>query len=169
MSYTNLRKTPNPLAPTPTRIIPDELAGQLGSGLAFSPIYNNNSWFISDGVEKVKQSMTCILLTPIGCRLDQPDFGSMIPFLVFERENTVLAKELDLYTRQALNRWEPRITVINTKVDFGESAASIGVFFKVNGTAATEFLNVPIFYNTPAGTFENPSTFTVGGKQILHP
>jgi phage baseplate assembly protein W len=163
---TTLQIRPNPLKPTPVKQVSEDIQQTLGSGLSFHQPQENN-FFFATGLEKIRQSMIAILLTPIGSHLGRPDFGSMLPFLVFERENLALQKEIEIYTKQALNKWEPRITVISTQSEFMENAVNVVVLYKINGTNATQYLSVPIYFNANVGSYENPRQFTVGGRPLF--
>lgn len=75
--------------------------------------FNTNELF-----ERLDQSIYLILSTKIGERFFLPDFGSNLYLLVFENDSNIFRDLADYYIRDALGKWEPRITVLS--VDIGE-------------------------------------------------
>lgn len=99
--------TVGPLSETVKRVI--------GSGVsfpfAFSSRGRSRQLSLERGIEKIHQSIHMILATRPGERIYLPEFGSKLPDLVFEPEDEILYDQLFLYTVEALNRWEKRISV----------------------------------------------------------
>lgn len=96
----------------------DAFNSKIGKGLKLdgmmsptkgTPEYNT-------GIERINQSIKNILDTRQGERFFLPDFGSKLHLLLFER-NTYLFQDLaELYIREALSIWEPRITILNITI-----------------------------------------------------
>jgi len=59
-----------------------------------------------------QSSMIMILGTAPGERLMLPEFGSNLPFLVFEPNDELLVREVQEETATALQRWDPNIVVV---------------------------------------------------------
>lgn len=57
-------------------------------------------------------SIIAILLTPIGTRIMLPEFGSRLPEMVFEVNDTLLQEQIRSYVGDAVARWEPRVRVV---------------------------------------------------------
>lgn len=66
----------------------------------------------------IKSSIRMILGTTYGERLYIPDFGSRIRQLLFEPNDFVLEGQLKVEVEDALTKWEPRITLEETLVQF---------------------------------------------------
>ena len=73
-------------------------------------IYYNDAVAMSDGIEEIKESITRILLTNRGERVNNPDFGADIQALLFENYLTIDG-ELENKIYLAISRWEPRVMV----------------------------------------------------------
>lgn len=61
-------------------------------------------------------SIVNILLTPIGTRIMLPEFGSMVPSMVFEPNDDLLMQMCRAYVFDAINRWEPRVQISRADV-----------------------------------------------------
>ena len=72
------------------------------------------------GGEKVGQSIRLILSTAPGERLMLPDFGCGVHDLVFEPNTEALRSAIQHRVREALIQWEPRIDVLDVRVDAPE-------------------------------------------------
>lgn len=64
------------------------------------------------GRMKIQDSIFLILSTRPGERFFNPLFGSRLPLLVFEPYDDILKQDLIQETADAVDRWEPRITVV---------------------------------------------------------
>lgn len=91
---------------------------KVGRGLKLDGMISPRLGSLDDntGIERINQSIKCILSTRIGERFFLPDFGSKLHLLLFERNNYILQDLADLYVREALKLWEPRITVVNVTI-----------------------------------------------------
>jgi phage baseplate assembly protein W len=65
----------------------------------------------ANGITKINESIHLILTTRPGERIMNPEFGSRIMDLVFEPNDAILQDLLYLYTAEALQRWERRISL----------------------------------------------------------
>lgn len=73
----------------------------------------------ANGLDKIQASIRDILMTRPGERMMQPEYGSRLFDLVFEPNDPVTYKLLEIYAVDALKRWERRIRV--TGVNFFEN------------------------------------------------
>jgi phage baseplate assembly protein W len=69
------------------------------------------------GEEKIRQSIWLILGTAPGERQMRPEFGCGIHDLVFAANTATLHSLVQQQVREALVRWEPRIDVLDVRVD----------------------------------------------------
>jgi phage baseplate assembly protein W len=83
----------------------------LGRGWSFPLTLDMGAvqWAIGD--DSIRQAVLIILQTGLGERVLAPTFGSRLSELVFSPVNQATMKLAELYTRQALEQWEPRIDV----------------------------------------------------------
>jgi phage baseplate assembly protein W len=160
-------RAPAPFKGEPVDHIPDLSKNALGSGLAFGSI-SNNSFEIASGSNKIKQSLFTILTTPMGCHFGRPDFGSMLPYLLFEAQTALLINDIIFYTKESINKWETRIILVDVTCDFFEDQVIVYLSYQIKGTSVTDYLNVPIYYN-PTSNFLNPADIQIGGKQFYLP
>ncbi len=86
----------------------------LGRGVAFPMRLGPcGGLALSAEIEKVRQSIWLILSTAPGERLMRPEFGCAIHDLVFWPNNETLHGLAVEKVREALQRWEPRIDVVD--------------------------------------------------------
>ena len=64
-----------------------------------------------DGMDHLRQSIRDILTTPIGTRVMRRDYGSRLPYLVDAPMTRSTLLDLYAATAEALETWEPRISV----------------------------------------------------------
>lgn len=90
----------------------------LGTGLSF-PLQLNvqGGMKLSSEDQKVKESIWLILRTGLGERVYRPDFGCRLSELAFAPLNSDTLLRVRLYVSEALQRWEPRITLIEVSTD----------------------------------------------------
>lgn len=84
----------------------------IGKGLAFPVAINLHGGLqLSKQILNIEESIHLILSTRLGERLYRPDFGSRLSELIFSPLNTETLLQVKLYVEEALNQWEPRITL----------------------------------------------------------
>ncbi|WP_118987166.1 GPW/gp25 family protein [Photorhabdus sp. CRCIA-P01] len=62
-------------------------------------------------LDHVRQSVSDILLTPVGSRLARRTYGSLLPELIDWPQNAALRLQIMAATYTAISRWEPRINL----------------------------------------------------------
>lgn len=155
-----------------TDIIPEELQDKYGIGLDFPVNFNDETqeWDIASGYNKIRISQFIILSTPIGTRLDQPDFGSLLPHRVFSLYNDNLKSELYTDTKIALDRWEPRAIVEDVIVDdSGKDNNELRLIIKnlIIGVRAHVSFTFPFNLSDGRLVFMPNTTFTIDGRGIF--
>ncbi len=123
-----------------------------GTGWAFPPRPNGRGGIavVSDD-DKIAQSIFITLSTPIGQRVMRPTFGSRLHELVFAPSNPETLGLAELYVKEALEFWDPRVEVpqINADVDPSNSnTLLINVQYRVKATHDERSLVYP-FYQIP--------------------
>lgn len=129
--------------PTLAQNLSPDMKAKIGGGLRLPLLMENSGmWWTRSGQGKVKQSIYTILTTPVGRRLGQPDFGSELPYLIFQGINAALLNsDLVQATQNALKAWEPRILVnqvICTQDPTGLNQVRIAINYTYKGTQAQD-------------------------------
>jgi phage baseplate assembly protein W len=84
----------------------------LGQGLAFPLQINQQGGIaLARGEHDIEQAIRIILGTAPGERVMRPEFGCRIHELVFAPDNAATRGLAVYYVEEALERWEPRITL----------------------------------------------------------
>jgi phage baseplate assembly protein W len=101
---------------------------------------------------KIEQSIRLILATAQGERPMRPDFGSGVHNYVFSSDDAVTAGRLAYEVRSALERWEPRIDLVEVAVAaeevHGDDCLLIEITYVIRGTNDARNLVFP-FYTIP--------------------
>jgi uncharacterized protein len=106
------------------------------------------------GPEKIRQSIWVILATAPAERQMLPDFGCGIHDLVFQPNTPALRGMVAEKVRTALTRWEPRIDVIDVRVETPSDARNhllIYIDYRIRTNNAFYNLVYPFFINEGAG------------------
>ena len=92
------------------------------------------------GLDHLRQSITDILMTPIGSRVMRRDYGSRLPELVDAPMNGETIMDIYAATADALRTWEPRIQVTQvtlTSADVGSVAIDVTGIYLPDGQSVT--------------------------------
>ena len=124
----------------------------IGAGLAF-PLRTDATGRIAlvDRDAELQESMRLILGTAFGERPMRPEFGCGIHDVVFSPADDTTAGRVAYEVQASLERWEPRIEVIDVDVDFSDEASSImyvDISYTPRGTNDPRNLVFP-FYTIP--------------------
>lgn len=120
---------------------PFEIASAQG-GLSLS-----TSASISEGINRINQSLQQILGTAIGERYFNRDFGSRLFELVFEPNDLILIGMAQKYAREAILKWEHRIHLgpIRASTDNDKSILYVNVQYRLRENNAEGNLVFPFF------------------------
>jgi uncharacterized protein len=90
----------------------------IGRGIAFPMrVDQSGSIATSSGVGDIDSSIRMILTTAPGERLMRPDFGCRIWELLFEPINANTMGLMSEAVKEAVGRWEPRVTLDDVRID----------------------------------------------------
>ena len=106
---------------------------------------------LSHGFNEIEEAIQIILSTPRGQRVMRPEFGSRVHELLFAPINASTMAAAAVYTREALEWWEPRIEILDILVDtepHEPGCLLIYVEYRVRGTYDERALVYP-FYSIP--------------------
>ena len=124
----------------------------IGSGWAFPPqIDPQGGMALTNERNEIQQSIWVILSTSPGQRVMRPTFGCRLQEMIFAPNNSHTAAQVRRYVEEALGMWEPRINVIQVRVqpDLQEAARlSIEIEYQVKTTRDRRSLVYP-FYLIP--------------------
>lgn len=129
--------------------------GFYGKGWSFplTPATGALSSYIG-GEEKIRQSIWLILSTAPGERQMRPDFGCGIHDLAFQPNTVTFRAQVQSSVRDALIRWEPRIDVLDVRVEAPEQARNymlIHIDYRILDNNAFHNLVYPFFINEGVG------------------
>jgi phage baseplate assembly protein W len=99
----------------------------------------------------VEQAIVMILLTAKGQRVMRPEFGCRIHELIFAPQDATTVGLLTHYVKDALGMWEPRIDVLEVKVESDVKASErllITIRYEIRTTLDERTLVFP-FYRIP--------------------
>ncbi|MEM7584787.1 MAG: GPW/gp25 family protein [Acidobacteriota bacterium] len=126
----------------------------LGRGLSF-PVRPSPSRLIwADGDEKIRQSIWLILSTSPGERQMRSEFGCGIHDLVFEANTSALRASVKVAVRRALIQWEPRVDLLDVRVETLPEARNqlqIHIDYQVRETHAVHNLVYPFYLTEGVG------------------
>lgn len=129
------------------------MADFLGSGVAFPlRVDRRGGLALVRAGEDISEAITIILGTAPGERPMRPEFGCGIHNYIFESIDAYTMARLEQEIRIALDRWEPRIDVLDvdfdlSRVEHGEVLIDIG--YVLRATNDVRNLVYP-FYMIPA-------------------
>jgi len=129
----------------------------LGAGVAFPlQVDAHGGLALARGGTDVKQAIGLILSTAPGERTMRPEFGCGVHDYVFDAIDASTAARMEEEIRAALDRWEPRIEVLDVGFDLGGADAGIVAIEITYRLRATNHLHnlVHPFYIVPAEEHE---------------
>lgn len=122
----------------------------LGKGLGFPAGVDSDGgkFRVSAGEDLIEESILMILGTAKGERVMRPDFGCGIRQLVFAPNNTATATLMDVYIKDALLKWEPRIEVTSIVVSPDrdeDNRLNIDIEYRIKTTNTKKNLVYPFY------------------------
>ncbi|MGH3825815.1 MAG: GPW/gp25 family protein [Pseudonocardiaceae bacterium] len=135
----------------------------IGAGWGF-PLRTDRTGSIAlvNREREIEESIRLILATAPGERPMRPEFGCAIHDFVFAPADAATAGQIAFEVRSALDRWEPRIDLLDIQVQFDavdEGTLYVEVKYAIRGTNDPRNLVFP-FYVIPA----HEGTESTGGE-----
>src|SRR4051794_7647630 len=115
--------------------------------------------------QEIEESIRLILATAPGERPMRPDFGCAIHDFVFAPADAATAGQIAFEVRAALDRWEPRVDVLEIRVELDtgdEGPLYVQVGYRIRGTNDPRNLVFP-FYVIPAAEQQPAGGPAAGG------
>ena len=110
----------------------------LGKGLSFPlQISSVGGMAMSEGADNIEEGVHCIIGTAVGERVMRPNFGCRIHDFVFHPNSPSTCGMVAFYVKEALQKWEPRITDIDVRASAdpdNESLLLVDVKYKISST-----------------------------------
>ncbi|MBC2802378.1 GPW/gp25 family protein [Rhizobium ruizarguesonis] len=102
---------------------------------------------MSDGEEKIRQSVQLILATAPGERVMRPDFGCGVHELLFEPLTSGLTALVTDRVNTCLARWEPRIDILKVDVrpDDDEPRLLVHITYRIRANNAVNNVVYPFY------------------------
>ena len=121
----------------------------IGRGLAFPVKPTSGGRLLSvTGDDKIRQGLALVLETAVNERQMLPEFGCGVHDLVFEANTELLRNAVRDKVRRALTRWEPRVDVLDVRVETPPEARNyllIRIDYRVRANNAFYNLVYPFF------------------------
>jgi len=129
----------------------------IGSGLAFPlSVDRRGGIALARDEQDIDQAIELILGTAPGERPMRPEFGCGVHDFVFDSIDANTIGRMEDAIRKALERWEPRVHVLNVSFDLsqaGNGLLTIDIGYRVRATNTERNLVHP-FYVIPAEEME---------------
>lgn len=139
----------------------------VGRGFAFPFAPDADGWLVLvGGAERIRQSIWLVLSTAPGERLMRPEFGCGLHDLVFQPNTAALQGMVQSRVREALVRWEPRIDVLDVRVNADGAERNrllIDIDYRVRANNAFYNLVYPLFLNEGVGFPADTAASVAGG------
>jgi phage baseplate assembly protein W len=102
-------------------------------GLELPMKSNNTSDFAltKNSLQQSQHNLKNLLLTHIGERVGQPEFGSALKALCFEQDDNELPEKIEVEIKRAVSEWLPYINIISTTTLTDEGNAN-KIYVKIN-------------------------------------
>lgn len=91
--------------------------------------------------DSVQQALYNLLRTRKGERVYHPEYGLDIEYLLFELTTEDVALELEVRLKQAINKWEPRVAIVQIMVtaDPDNNTYELSMLYKIKGLGDRQF------------------------------
>jgi len=120
------------------------------TGIGFPPIQEVSTMETQKGLDLIYSSLIQIFNTLPGSRVMYPEFGTNLRRILWDPLDDFLKQDLEFYTREAIQRWEPRIIVegvslISSDLDKNRGIAKILFEFRLKTDPEVSYsLDIPV-------------------------
>ena len=87
----------------------------IGLALPIKPDDNNVFSLTKNSYDQVRHNLRNLLLTNVGERVYQPEFGSRLRELCFEQLDDTLPQRIEDEVRRAVNFWLPYVNIVSVE------------------------------------------------------
>lgn len=135
-------------------MIPNDFGySPIGKGIAFPLGLNVQGGLAISGDDRnIRESIQLILGTKLGERVYRPDFGSRLSELTFAPMNPQTLLLARVYVKDALDRWEPRITVeaVLADPDPAKGRLDLQIFYRLLDNPDRRSMVYPFYLLPPS-------------------
>ena len=110
-------------------------------------LYYGGRPVMSVGAAAVEQSIRHILDTPIGSLFFKPEYGSNIYKLIFRANSESLWGLLKIYSKEAIEEWEPRISNVEVRITSQDDTCLVHIDYKLKGRNEVNSMIYPFYRN----------------------
>ena len=96
-----------------------------------SNVLQNGKPLLVTNLDAIQNGIYNILRCPLGARLWNREFGSILPFLLWENISKSIALRMEVGAIEAIKRWEPRVNPIPSLTVIQPSTAVVGYDLQV--------------------------------------
>jgi hypothetical protein len=75
----------------------------------------------------IKSSLTMILSTYLGSRIMRPDFGSVLPEILFDPIDSIMISKIQIYVPDAIRKYEPRLSNVSVSSSIKNKEVNITI------------------------------------------
>lgn len=116
---------------------------KLYSGIALPLVKRPQGIFSPAGtIEVIKSSLTMILMTLPGERVNMPKFGSRLWELVGEPIDEIATTLAYTYTVVAIQSWENRVKIVDVLIDTNEHLLRVGIAYYIIPVKQQDYLEL---------------------------
>jgi hypothetical protein len=108
---------------------------------------NTGALAMTDREASVRQAVMLLLTTHLGERVMRPDYGCELDQLTFEPADDTAAGLAMHFVRRALERWEPRVEIVELDADRNRddpSRLDVWLRYRVRPTSREQEVIVPV-------------------------
>ncbi|KLU16476.1 MULTISPECIES: GPW/gp25 family protein [Xenorhabdus] len=96
----------------------------------------------------IRQSVSDILLTPVGSRIARRPYGSLLPELIDWPQNAALRLQVMAASYTAISRWEPRVMLTSITMETRQDGKMVVDITGTYHQSAKEFsLSIPVSHS----------------------
>jgi phage baseplate assembly protein W len=121
----------------------------IGTGWRFPIMVNAKGGIdLSSGTDRLSAAIWLIIKTSLGERIMLPSFGAGVNNYVFQSNSSIIRTQLVAAIKQALLKWEPRITVTQVSANPAPDEPSqvlVSVEYTINATNEASNVVYPFY------------------------
>lgn len=114
------------------------ISDRMGRGSTLKKFMSSGEITITNGLDRIRESIVDILSTRVGTRFFLPEYGSLIEELLFEPSDMLVIDAAKEYSMMALERWEPRIDVSSVDAEIEGLVLKIRINYIVKDTGTPD-------------------------------
>ena len=166
---TNYVVRPPLFTPKTNPYIPESLQDVYGKGLSAPAVLRGSRWQASRGEEKIKQKIFITITRPVGVTYGRPDFGSLVPYRVFQPFGNTLRTEIKNDVDKALSLWVKEVDLINVQLeeDYENQSLALIIYYTIKGVGSESDVKID-FDLTGNPAYQKSSSFMLGGRSVFN-